>query len=129
MRKHYSANFKAKVVQELFKEEKTLAQIAADYQVSTKQLSRWKTTALENLPRLFDTNAAEIQQEHEQQLEALYVEIGRLTTELSWLKKNLASTLRPRKIDPRDLAAMLDLTLRGLGQPAFLATDTELLLR
>jgi len=37
--------------------------------------------------------------------------------------------LRHRKTDPRDLAAMLDLALRGLGYPAFLATDTELLIR
>jgi putative transposase len=96
MRKHYSANFKAKVVQELLKEEKTLAQIAADYQVSTKQLGRWKTTVLENLPRLFDTKAEEVQQAHEQQLEALYAEIGRLTTELSWLKKKSGLNLESR---------------------------------
>jgi len=37
--------------------------------------------------------------------------------------------LRQRKTDPRDLAAMLDLMLRGLGQPAFLPTGTELLIR
>lgn len=37
--------------------------------------------------------------------------------------------LRHRKSDPRDLAAMLDLMLRGLGQPAFLPTHTELLVR
>jgi transposase len=37
--------------------------------------------------------------------------------------------LRHRKTDPRDLAAMFDLALRGLGQPAFLPTDTELLIR
>jgi transposase len=37
--------------------------------------------------------------------------------------------LRHRKTDPRDLAAMLDLMLRGLGQPAFLPTHTELLVR
>jgi transposase len=37
--------------------------------------------------------------------------------------------LRHRKSDPRDLAAMLDLMLRGLGQPAFLPTNTELLVR
>jgi len=37
--------------------------------------------------------------------------------------------LRHRKSDPRDLAAMLDLTLRGLGQPAFLPTGSELLIR
>jgi transposase len=37
--------------------------------------------------------------------------------------------LRHRKSDPRDLAAMLDLMLRGLGQPAFLPTGAELLIR
>ena len=37
--------------------------------------------------------------------------------------------LRHRKSDPRDLAAMLDLMLRGLGQPAFLPSGTDLLIR
>lgn len=37
--------------------------------------------------------------------------------------------LRHRKNDPRDLAAMYDLMLRGLGQPAFLPTGVELLIR
>jgi hypothetical protein len=37
--------------------------------------------------------------------------------------------LRHRKNDPRDLAAMFDLMTRGLGQPAFLPTGSELLIR
>ena len=37
--------------------------------------------------------------------------------------------LRHRKNDPRDLAAMFDLMTRGLGQPAFLPTGIELLIR
>ena len=37
--------------------------------------------------------------------------------------------LRHRKSDPLDLAAMYDLILRGLGQPAFLPSGTELLIR
>lgn len=87
MTKHFSATFKAKVVQELLKEEKTLGQLAAEYSVSTKQLGRWKSQALENLSRLFEPEAEKLQQQHEQQVQELYVEIGRLTTELSWLKK------------------------------------------
>jgi putative transposase len=86
MTKHFSAAFKAKVVQEMLKEEKTLGQLAAEYEVSTKQLGRWKSQALENLPRLFEPEAEKMQQ-HEQQVQELYAEIGRLTTELSWLKK------------------------------------------
>jgi transposase-like protein len=47
MRKQYAAAFKVRVVQELLKEEKTLAQIATEYEVHPTQLkigeqSRWK---------------------------------------------------------------------------------------
>ena len=87
MTKHFSAVFKAKVVQELLKEEKTRGQLPAENGVSTKQLGRWKSQVLENLPRLFEPEAEKLQQQHEQQVQELYAEIGRLTTELSWLKK------------------------------------------
>ena len=36
MKKHYSAAFKAKVIQEMLKEEETMGQLAAEYGVSTK---------------------------------------------------------------------------------------------
>ncbi len=39
------------------------------------------------------------------------------------------ANLRRRKTDPRDLAAMLDLALRGLGQPAYLPSAGEHLVR
>ena len=82
-----------RLVQEMLKEEKTVAQLAAEYGVSTKQLGRWKNMALENFPRLFETGVEKPQQEREQQVQEPYAEIGRLTTELSWLKKNLVLTL------------------------------------
>lgn len=37
--------------------------------------------------------------------------------------------MRHRKTDPKDILAMYDLTLRGLGQPAYLPTGTDLLIR
>jgi transposase-like protein len=95
MRKHYSAAFKAKVVQELLKEEKSLAQLAAEYGVSAKQLNRWKTIALEGLLSLFEPTADQTRQEHEQQVNELYAEIGRLTTQLTWLKKKSGFNLEP----------------------------------
>ncbi len=64
-----------------------MGQLASEYAVSTKQLGRWKTIALENLPRLFEVEVEKVQQQHEQQVQELYAEIGRLTTELTWLKK------------------------------------------
>ena len=53
MRKQYTAAFKAKVVQELLKEEKTLAQIASEYEVHLTQLKNWKAIVLDSMPSLF----------------------------------------------------------------------------
>jgi putative transposase len=89
MRKQYTAAFKAKVVQELLKEEKGLAQIASEYEVHPTQLKNWRSTALEGLPSLFENrdSTAELKEAYEQQLTELYAEIGKLTTQLAWLKK------------------------------------------
>ncbi len=91
MRKQYSAAFKARVVQELLKEEKTLAQIAAEYEVHPTQLKRWRAIALEGLPSLFESqdNTADLKRAHEEQLGELYAEIGKLSTQVNWLKKKL----------------------------------------
>jgi putative transposase len=90
MRKSYTPTFKAQVVRELLREELTVSQIAAKYAVHPTQLHQWKATALKGLPNLFvdeqkaldATKAA-----HEHQLTELYAEIGKLTTQLAWLKK------------------------------------------
>jgi transposase-like protein len=91
MRKHYSAAFKAKVVQGLLKEEKTLAQLASEYEVHPTQLKTWRTVALEGLASLFEKqdSTVALQATHEQQLTDLYAEIGKLTTQVNWLKKKL----------------------------------------
>ena len=91
MRKQYSAAFKARVVQELLKEEKTLAQIASEYEVHPTQLKNWRAVALEGLPNLFERQdtTADLKRAHEQELSELYAEIGKLSTQVSWLKKKL----------------------------------------
>lgn len=87
--KRHSATFKAQVTLELLKEEKTVTQIAAERGVHPGQLHRWKRQALENFPHLFTESEALKQeaQAHEQQLAELYAQIGKLTTQLEWLKK------------------------------------------
>jgi len=91
MRKQYTAAFKTRVVQELLKEEKTLAQIAAEYEVHPTQLKNWRAVALEGMPSLFEKqdSTVELKRAHEQQLGELYAEIGKLSTQVSWLKKKL----------------------------------------
>jgi len=89
-RRHFSANQKAQIVLEVLKEEKTVAQIASENGVHPNLLHRWKKQALDELPKLFEDDRRSEQErdaEHERQLNDLYTEIGRLTTQLTWLKK------------------------------------------
>ena len=89
-RKHFSASQKAQIALEILKEEKPVSQIASENGVHPNMLYRWKKQALENLPKLFeDDNKSKRDQqaEHEKQVTELYSEIGRLTTQVNWLKK------------------------------------------
>jgi len=90
MRKKYTAKKKAQIVLEILKEERSVAQIASEYGIHPNQLYRWKAQALEGLPNLFEderkTEKA-LRAAHEEELKELYAEIGRLTTQLNWLKK------------------------------------------
>jgi len=90
MRKRYTAKKKAQIVLEILKEERSIAQIASEYGIHPNQLYRWKAQALEGLCILFEderkTEKA-LQAAHEQELNGLYAEIGRLITQLNWLKK------------------------------------------
>ena len=89
-RKRYTARQKAQIVLEMLKEEKTVAQISSEYGIHANQLYRWKKQALEEFPKLFADNhkaEREAQAAAEKKRQALYAEIGRLTTQVNWLKK------------------------------------------
>jgi len=90
MKKKHTANFKAQMVKEILKEEKTLVQIASEHGIHPQQLTDWKAIALRGLPSLFENERkteAKIKASYEQQQQELYAEIGKLTTQLAWLKK------------------------------------------
>ncbi len=90
-RKHYSSTFKAQMVQELLKEEKTLSQLASEHGIHPNVLGKWKRAALKALPGTFEENQrdeiARLRAEYERKQEQLYAEIGRLTTQVNFLKK------------------------------------------
>lgn len=92
MRKHFTAQFKADVARELLREDKPIARIASERGVAPTQLSAWKATAVKGLVQLFaedqrDLHKLRVAQEEEKA--KLYAEIGRLTTQLAWLKKKI----------------------------------------
>ena len=90
MKKFHTAEFKARMVVEALREVKTTSQIASENELNPNLLTRWKTEAITNLPQLFRQGTSTIEkqrQEYEAKLEELYMQIGKLTTELEWLKK------------------------------------------
>ena len=90
MRKHYPPSFKAKIVLEMLKEEKTIAELASEYGVHPTQLHKWKKQAVEGLPGLLEGDKRSVEavkDGYEAKIKDLYAEIGRLTTYVEWFKK------------------------------------------
>jgi transposase len=86
-RKRYSAQFKARVAVEAIRGEKTLSQLAAQFQVHPVQIAQWKKAALEQLQESFVDGRTRKAGGSEFDAEALYEQIGRLKMELEWVKK------------------------------------------
>ncbi len=89
-RRIFTPDRKAKIVLEVLREEKTLSEIAAAYEVHPNQLSRWKAEFLSNVGRVFSKEKDEVEkvkQSHEKEKDELLRQIGQLSYEVSWLKK------------------------------------------
>ena len=88
-RKQHTAAFKAQIVLEALKEVKTLAQLASEHQLHPNLITKWKQEAIAQLPVVFErkNSQALIQEAQEQKVAQLYEQIGRLTTQLAWIKK------------------------------------------
>ena len=52
-RRHFTPEEKAKIVIEVLREEKTLNEIAAEYEIHPNQLRRWKAEFISNAGRVF----------------------------------------------------------------------------
>lgn len=90
--KLYQPDFKAKIALEALREEKTLAQISGEHDMHVNNVMNWKKEAIENLPLLFNRSntekaAKQELKEKDAQIEELYNQLGRLTSEVNWLKK------------------------------------------
>jgi transposase-like protein len=88
-RKQYSPQFKARVVVEAIRGEKTLSQLGSQFKVHPMQIAKWRKAAIEQLPDLFVDGRTRKAAGTEADSGALYQEIGRLKVELDWLKKKV----------------------------------------
>jgi len=89
-RRKFTADFKAKVVLEAFKERSTIEQLAHKYELHPTQINSWKREALANMASVFGSEKADTAVQTEQQTQQLYAQIGQLKVENDFLKKKLS---------------------------------------
>jgi transposase-like protein len=87
-RRKFSAEFKAKVALEAIKEQKSLTQLAQEYEVNPVMISKWKSEFLANIAAVFANGKPVSNDNHEAHTEKLYAQIGQLKVELDFLKKS-----------------------------------------
>ncbi len=87
-RKQYSAAFKLKAVLEMLKEERTIPEIAAEFEVHPTMLHAWRREFLEKATNIFeDKRKKGADPEQEQLVAQLYQQIGQQKVELDFLKR------------------------------------------
>ena len=80
----YDNAFKAKVTLEAMRGNRTVAEIATEYNVASSLVSKWKSELVYNADYAFGVKAQKTPEEAEQKL---YSQIGKLTMEVDYLKK------------------------------------------
>jgi putative transposase len=86
-RRQFSAEFKARVVRAALREDKTLAQLASEFDIHANQITEWKRQALESLPEVFSKKREHQQQDQQALVDRLYRQIGELQVDVNWMKK------------------------------------------
>jgi len=92
----FSSEQKTKIVLELLKEEQTIAQLAAKYQVTAKSIQNWKKQFLDNASLAFEPAKAvsEYKEElkaKEAEIEQLQKALGKATIRADWAEGKLKS--------------------------------------
>ncbi len=90
-RKTYDDQFKARVALEAVKGEKTISEIAAQFEVHPNQIMQWKKQLLENVGGVFSRKQEPEVEEMKQLIDKLYKKIGEQDIELEFLKKSTGS--------------------------------------
>jgi transposase-like protein len=89
-RKSHTATFKAQVALAAVKGDKTVSELASLHGVHPTMIHAWKKQLLDNAEEIFQSGVKTSSVEHEALQAQLYEQIGRLQTELDWLKKKAA---------------------------------------
>ena len=91
IRKNHTPTFKAKVSLDALQGKQTLEELSSRYQVSSRQVVRWKKEVIDNLPNIFNDKSSKQLKEKELIISDLYEQLGKLKMEYEWLKKKTGS--------------------------------------
>ena len=89
MRRRFNDEFKAKVALEALKEERTLQELADEYEVHPNQISTWKKQVLFNASSLFERKNKKNKEmdDLKKREQELFKQLGQAKYENEWLKK------------------------------------------
>ena len=89
-RKPRGSDFKAKVALAALREQKTVGELANQFEVHATQIHQWKKLLQERAADVFETGRkGASEKESAAESKELYEQIGRLKMELEWLKKKV----------------------------------------
>lgn len=86
-RRQFTAEFKARVVRAALKEDKTLSELASQFDVHPNQITKWKKQVVEGMVESFSRKPSEEIKQLKERESKLYQQIGKLQVDLDWLKK------------------------------------------
>ena len=86
-RRKFSSSFKAKVALAAIKGQRTIAELASEYEVHGNQITQWKKQLLDAATEAFSRSRESDLKDQDELTASLYEQIGRLKMELEWTKK------------------------------------------
>ena len=87
-RRNHSADFKAKVALAAVRGERTLSELASQFDVHPNQITQWKTQLLERAGEVFSTRSGTAEKPVD--MKTLHAKIGELALENDFLEGALA---------------------------------------
>ncbi len=94
-RRNHSTSFKAKVAVAAIRGDKTLAELAEQFDVHPNQIHDWRNQLLEKADQVFDRGSRS-PSESEHTVKELHAKIGQLTMERDFLEQGLERIHGPR---------------------------------
>jgi transposase len=88
-RRKHSPSFKAKVALEALRGEKTIADLASQYELHPNQILQWKKILAEEAAGIFDNNHSKKPKDEKALVNRLYQQIGQLKVEKDFLEDSL----------------------------------------